>query len=1076
MRRPQTMSIRWVVALIVGMGTLGGAALVSAGDFQVQGRFLYEDRIWDQFGYTGTVQNLPIRYADIEVVRDLGGGQIVATGSTDADGNYDILVTGLSGTVDIYVRCLSATDNATNYHIKVVDTFVRSGGTVNLGGSTIHAIITGTVAHDTNTSPLIMGDYLIQDTSGSGVAQAFNILDNGVDCFDYLNSSSGINRFPTAGEFVVFGWDGTTGSGGSNYFWQGIFIAATPTDTDGWSDAVILHEAGHWSSDMFGRDDNPGGSHFIGDNFQDPRLSYGEGYATFFCAQVREFRAPRLNLVSQPVDDHVSIYADLSIPPTVGTPGGLEFAYDFETGLFQTGTAIGQIGSASETNVTSAMWDLVDGTSTPDESPGSDDEPGDETGSLSWNVIQNHMTGQGGPDNWITVEDFYQGWFITHGAGFMQTEIDSAFIGLAGMQFFADGFEPDGTLGEARLVAPLSYSALGPGRVVINEIDLGSEDKVEFANAGTTAVDMTGWVLKSYRNGFATVTYTFPFFILHPGCHVVVHEGGSAANNGPVHLFGAPNFVWFNGGDGACTIDDDLAAAQDFVRWAGNTTPIPPGTAFTGSLASAPGGKNLGRDKDATDTDDASDFSNMDASMGTPNFSVVSTQTIFPENDVDLVRLDAMNGDLLVVQAQSPHSAGEPQLDLLDSFGGLLGSSSAANGISSQAELQFLSASDTTYYIRVKHIGPYTEFAPLSILIYKRPVAAVLSPPVALVADPENTTDTGDMVHMTWLNGGIYDQVKVYRDAVLIATLAGTATNHTDSVNRGAYEYAVEGLIGAQTTPQATATAFAGLLVCYFADGLESGTAGFTLESPWDRVSTIAESGTWSLHDSPAGDYGNNLNRRATVTEPVDLGTFPNLEFDHICITEATFDFGIVEISTDFGNSWTELARYDMDDHPGWNDGVANAGDWVHETFYLGDYIGEKVQVRFRLFTDAFVTEDGWYLDNIKISENTCETVTAVPDGDGSIQGMLTLAGANPFRSRLPFFLQAAPGTEARVQIFDTQGRLVRTLFTGLVTDGSVRLVWDGRDQVGRRSSAGFYLLRAVNQGKQAVQRLVKLP
>ena len=101
-----------------GLGIIAAALLLTAGtavagEFTITGRFLYEDRIWDQFGYTGTVQNLPIRFADVEVVKSGGGGGVIAAGSTDADGNYSILVTGQNNIVNIYVRCLSATDSST---------------------------------------------------------------------------------------------------------------------------------------------------------------------------------------------------------------------------------------------------------------------------------------------------------------------------------------------------------------------------------------------------------------------------------------------------------------------------------------------------------------------------------------------------------------------------------------------------------------------------------------------------------------------------------------------------------------------------------------------------------------------------------------------------------------------------------------------------------------------------------------------------------------------------------------------------------------------------------------------------
>ncbi len=1080
-------------AIITGAGILAAAfvfqaGVAFAGDFTVTGRFLYEDRVWDQFGYTGTVQNLPIRFADVEVVKSGGGGGVIAAGSTDADGNYSILVTGQNNNINLYVRCLSATDNSTDYHITVADTFVRTGGTTDITASVIHSITTDTVTHNTSNPNLDMGDYLIQDTTGMGVAQAFNMLDNAVDGFDFLASPDGIARYPTAGEFVVFGWDPPQGSGGSNYFWQGIFITANESggDTDGWSDTVILHEMGHWANDMFTRDDNPGGSHFLGDNNQDPRLSYGEGYATFYCAQVREFRAPRLNPDGQPVDDHVSFYADLAIPPALPTPGSLEFAYDFETGLFQTGTPIGQLGTANETNVTSVMWDIVDGVDTPDESPGVDDEPGDDSGALSWAVLQNYMTLQGGPGNWITIEDYYDGWFATHGAGFMQAEVDSAFIGLACMKFFADANEPDGDIGSAPLETVLRFTSIAGSGVKINEIDQGPNDSIEFLNSDTVAVDMTGWVFKGDRNGSATAEYTFPQFTLHPGCMVVLHEGGSLIFNGPAHLYAEGlNFVWANGGNGAASLLDSTSAARDFVSWDHingtdpDTTMTPPGTGWTGTLLSAPGGKNLGRDENGTDTDDASDWATVDPSLGSPNFAVVPLRTLYPAADLDMVKVEASPGDLLVIQAEAPHSAGEPRVELFDSMGSPLGSAAGTHGFASLAEMQFVVGADTVFYARVAHLGQFTDYALYNLRVFTRPVSRILNPPVAVLADPENENDTADTVHVTWLNGGDYDQVGIFRDGLLRATLVGSSTSFTDVVSRGNYEWGILGVLDGELSDLGTAEGFAGLLSCYLDDGLEAGTSNFNLDSPWDRVNTIVESGDWSLHDSPGGNYGPNLNISARVLAPVDVQIVSTLEFDHICITESTFDFGIVEISADNGGNWTELARSDMDDHPGGADGVPDAGDWVHESFLLDDYLGEKVLVRFRLETDLFVEEDGWYIDNIQVSDNVCRGARdAVPYRlrDPQPTYLLRLAGPNPFSSRLGFSLNGEVGAAARVQVFDTQGRLVATVFDGWLPAGRLDLAWDGRNDSGRPAAAGFYLLRAATSGRTEVHRVVKLP
>lgn len=1071
-------AILWTVILAAILVSVPG--LARSATVELTGRFLYQDRIWGPDGYTGQTQDLPIRRADVEAVANPLGA-VLATGSTDADGNFSLSF-DLSGPRDIYIRCLSSTDNHPDYHIKVVDRFVRVGGTVDLSSSTIFAIATPAASVDPGNPPSWdFGAYVIEDLTGSGIAQAYNILDNAVDCFDYLDTPAALGSFPDSSQFVVYGWNGTSGSAGSNYYWQGIYLTSTATDTDGWADTVILHETGHWASDMFGRDDNPGGTHYIGDNAQDPRLSYGEGYATFFCALVREFRAPRLNDQGVPVDDHVSYYADLGIPPALPTPGGLEFSYDFETGLRSSGIPIGQIGSANETNVTSVMWDLVDGMGTPDESPGVDDEPGDEAGDRSWDVTANYMPERGQTD-WLTIEDFHDGWFVRNGPGFMRTAVDSSFIGLGGMPFRVDEYEPDDLLSEAPAVVPLSYTAGPGGGVVINECFLGVEDRVEIYNSGDAPVDLTGWKIHCDRNTYDTRTFTFPSFTLYPGTFVVVHEGGNIGMDTPAHLYdGAFYIVWENGDDGACTLVDNTGTAVDFVRWdkvSGDDpsqTPVPPGLTFTGSVFSPPLWKTLGRDRNGTDTDDAGDFSAKDPSMNAPNFLSVPHHTIYPEHDVDMVRLDLDAGDLLVVQAYAAHSAGDLLMELLDGSGQSLGMISTSNGIQGLAEIQLLAPSDTTVYAKVSNQAPYTFYAPLDLTAYVRPFADVLGAPVAFIADPDNAADVGDTVALTWFNGGAYDSVQVRRDGDLIASLPGGATSYEDTADRGLYEYQVMGFLGGAPTEPASYRAFAGVLSCSTEEDFESGTGNLVLDAPWDIDSSIAHGGLYSLTDSPLGDYANDTDVSAEIIEPAAILSLPKLEFDHICITEAGYDFGYVEISTDFGNHWTQLAAYDMGDHPEWSDGTADPGDWIHETINLLDYVGQTVRVRFRLVSDQYVTEDGWYIDDVHFSEPDCVLLTDVADGDaGGRRAPGLQVGPNPFGTSVRLALTLPRPGDARIEVFDAGGRLVRRLHDGPLPAIS-GIVWDGRSDGGQPVAAGLYLIRASGPGLDAIRRVVRV-
>jgi flagellar hook assembly protein FlgD len=62
---------------------------------------------------------------------------------------------------------------------------------------------------------------------------------------------------------------------------------------------------------------------------------------------------------------------------------------------------------------------------------------------------------------------------------------------------------------------------------------------------------------------------------------------------------------------------------------------------------------------------------------------------------------------------------------------------------------------------------------------------------------------------------------------------------------------------------------------------------------------------------------------------------------------------------------------------------------------------------------------------------------------------------------------------KADVNIFDVNGRLVKTLFDGMAREGVNELVWDGNDDTGRTVSSGVYFIRLhttdVNQQTKMV-------
>jgi immune inhibitor A len=123
----------------------------------------------------------------------------------------------------------------------------------------------------------------------------------------------------------------------------------------------------------------------------------------------------------------------------------------------------------------------------------------------------------------------------------------------------------------------------------------------------------------------------------------------------------------------------------------------------------------------------------------------------------------------------------------------------------------------------------------------------------------------------------------------------------------------------------------------------------------------------------------NWLDAKLTLAAPLDLSeaVSPTLTFNTVYDIEEGWDFGFVQASTD-GETWTSLPGttttdehdpdcYFIDEMPGY---TGFSGAWLEETVDLADYVGEStVWLRFRYETDPYTLGEGWYLDDVTISD-----------------------------------------------------------------------------------------------------------
>jgi hypothetical protein len=149
----------------------------------------------------------------------------------------------------------------------------------------------------------------------------------------------------------------------------------------------------------------------------------------------------------------------------------------------------------------------------------------------------------------------------------------------------------------------------------------------------------------------------------------------------------------------------------------------------------------------------------------------------------------------------------------------------------------------------------------------------------------------------------------------------------------------------------------------YFSDDLEVGDGLEWWRAQWEVTTESAHSGTHAWSDSPFGPYETTTDN-PLETPDIDLrgATRPQLTFWHRYNFAADGnDRGLVWVTTDDGNTYTPLQSY-----------MGTDLTWRQATFDLTPYAGaERLRVLFEAFSFDTPDADGWYIDDVVVSEAT---------------------------------------------------------------------------------------------------------
>ncbi|MFC1792708.1 VWA domain-containing protein [Planctomycetota bacterium] len=155
----------------------------------------------------------------------------------------------------------------------------------------------------------------------------------------------------------------------------------------------------------------------------------------------------------------------------------------------------------------------------------------------------------------------------------------------------------------------------------------------------------------------------------------------------------------------------------------------------------------------------------------------------------------------------------------------------------------------------------------------------------------------------------------------------------------------------------------------YFSDDFENGLVQWQAAGDtWQLTDLFYRSTNHSASDSPQGDYPANANSTMAMklNYRIDLSnsTHPILTFWHK-IGVYSSDYGYVEISDDYGDTWKVIESFTNT----WR------STWSFVQVPLNEYISSSILIRFRLRTSGRDQSWGWDIDDVEIKEKDMETI-----------------------------------------------------------------------------------------------------
>lgn len=244
-------------------------------------------------------------------------------------------------------------------------------------------------------------------------------------------------------------------------------------------------------------------------------------------------------------------------------------------------------------------------------------------------------------------------------------------------------------------------------------------------------------------------------------------------------------------------------------------------------------------------------------------------------------------------------------------------------------------------------------------------------------------------------------------------------------------------------------------------DNSENGTSRWTKSGNqimWDTTFVSYWSEYHSFADSRYGNSRNSTNNYFSLNDTINLisAVNPRLEFMAKWATETNNDYVRIQVSTNFGSTWTNLSgRFTA--NIGGQPSYHGIQPWIYERINLNSFIGQRIRLRFNYITDNGVPGDGFYFDNFRVINYTDGPGVGISQNGNEIPIRFALYQnyPNPFNPFTRINFDIPKSVFVNLKLYDMLGREVKTLVSQNLNAGKYFSELDAAD-----ISAGVYFYR----------------